>query len=151
MIVREEALVIQNVICVEEIIPHEDWFKPAFSLRSNIGNAEVYSTSPVIFTVDEMENEPAFGRYTYYMGLNAMVEVEEEAEFKQLEMLEIPSALSVRCGKIEELDQAYELLRNYAEQNNMEVEKRFYHVCFHLYMELIIDIYAPVRERKATR
>ncbi|WP_172372749.1 hypothetical protein [Sporosarcina jiandibaonis] len=73
MVVREEALVIQNAICVEEIIPHEDWFKHAFSLRSNIGNQEVYSTSLVIFTVEEMANEPAFGKYTYYMGLNTMV------------------------------------------------------------------------------
>ena len=65
MIVREEALVIQNTICVEEIIPHEEWFKPVFSLRRNLGNSEVYTTSPVVFTIKKMGNEPAFGKYTY--------------------------------------------------------------------------------------
>lgn len=147
MIVREEALVIQNAIYVEEIIPHEDWFKPAFSLRSNIGNQEVYSTSPVIFTVEEMASEPAFGKYTYYMGLNTMVEVDEADDFNQLETLVIPAALSIRCGETGELNEAYGLLRDYAEKNNIEIDSTFYHVCFHLYKEIIIDVYAPVIER----
>ncbi|QUW20799.1 hypothetical protein JSQ81_13345 [Sporosarcina sp. Marseille-Q4063] len=147
MIVREKALVIQNAICVEEIIPHEDWFKPAFSLRSNVGNQEVYSTSPVIFTVEEMDNEPAFGKYTYYLGLNTMVEVDEVDDFKQLETLSIPAALSIRCGETGELSKAYELLWDYAEKNSIEIDSTFYHVCFHLYKEIIIDVYAPVIER----
>lgn len=151
MIVREEALVIQNAICVEEIIPHEEWFKPAFSLRSNIGNQEVYSTSPVVFTVEKMDNEPAFGKYTYYMGLNTMVEVDEFADFKQLETLAIPAALSIRCGETSEMDKAYQLLRDYATKKNIEIDSTFYHVCFHLYKEIIIDIYAPIKGRKEKR
>ena len=147
MVVREEALVIQNAICVEEIIPHEDWFKPAFRLRSNVGNQEVYSTSPVIFTVEEMANKPAIGKYTYYMGLNTMVDVDEADDFKQLETLSIPAAISIRCGETDELKEAYGSLKDYAEKNNIEIDNTFYHACFHLYKEIIIDVYAPVIER----
>lgn len=151
MIVREEALVIPNAIYVEEIIPHEEWFKPAFSLRSKIGNREVYSTSPVIFTVEEIANEPAIGKYTYYMGLNTMVDVDEVDDFKQLETLSIPAALSIRCGETDELKEAYGLLKDYAEKNKLEIDGTFYHVCFHLYKAIIIDVFAPVVERQNVR
>ena len=45
MIVREEALVIQNAICVEEIIPDEDWFKPAFSRNLSLKRWDDFAAS----------------------------------------------------------------------------------------------------------
>ncbi|MGG0656632.1 DUF5085 family protein [Rummeliibacillus pycnus] len=146
MIVREESLVIQNVICVEEIIPHEEWYLPALSLRRNLVNKDIYYTSPVVFKAEEMKNEPAFGKYTYYIGLNAAVEVSDDAEFKQLEFLEITPAIYVRCAEVDELEEAYKLLRNYAGENDLVIEESFYHVCFDAFDRVIMDIYAQVKE-----
>ena len=146
MIVREESMVIRNVICVEETIPHEEWFIPALSLRNNLVNSDIYYTSPVVFKTEEVENEPAFGKYTYYIGLNEMVEVEEGAPFKQLDFLEITPAIYVRCAEIEELEEAYGLLKAYAEQNELKLEDSFYHVCFDAFDSVIMDIYAIVKE-----
>ncbi|WP_026677551.1 DUF5085 family protein [Fictibacillus gelatini] len=146
MIVREESLVLQNVICVEEVIPHEEWFIPALSLRQNLVNEEIYYTSPVVFKVEEMENEPLFGKYTYYISLNTEVEVKENASFKQLEYLELSPAINVRCPEVDELEEAYELLRNYASKNGFQIEEPFYHVCFDAFDRVIMDIYAIVKE-----
>ncbi|MBO2534969.1 DUF5085 family protein [Rummeliibacillus suwonensis] len=146
MIVREESLVIRNVICVEEIIPHEEWYLPALSLRRNLVNKDIYYTSLVVFKAEEMKNEPAFGKYSYYIGLNTEVEVDDDAEFKQLEYLEISPAIYVRCAEIDELEEAYALLRNYAQENDFMIEEPFYHVCFDAFDRVIMDIYARVKE-----
>ena len=53
MIVREDSLILKNVICIEEIIPHEEWFKPLLSLRRNLANEDIYNTSPVVFKAEE--------------------------------------------------------------------------------------------------
>ncbi|MGM9968668.1 DUF5085 family protein [Rummeliibacillus sp. TYF005] len=146
MIVREESLVIRNVICVEEIIPHEEWYLPALSLRRNLVNKDIYYTSPVTFKAEEMKNEPAFGKYSYYVGINTEVEVGDDADFKQLEYLEISPAIYVRCAEIDELEEAYTLLRTYAKENNLMIEEPFYHVCFDAFDHVIMDIYAQVKE-----
>lgn len=145
MIVREESLILENVICVEEIIPHEEWFKPVLGLRRNLVNGDIYYTSPVVFKIEELENEPAFGKYTYYIGINTEVEVAEDAEFSQLDLLEIYPAIYVRCAEIEEVDEAYQLLRDHAEENNLEIEDSFYHVCFDAFDGVIMDIYARIK------
>lgn len=145
MKVREESLIVQNVICVEELIPHEEWFKPILGLRRNLVNEDIYYTSPVIFKIEEMENEPSFGKYTYYVGLNSMVEVEDDADFKQLDFLEIGPAIWVRCAEIDELDNAYELLEEYANERGWELEPAYYHVSFDLFDDVIMDVYAIVK------
>lgn len=146
MIVKEESLVIRNVICVEEVIPHEEWFLPALSLRRNLVNEDIYYTSPVIFKAEEMKDEPSFGKYTYYIGLNEEVEVEEGLDFKQLEFLEINPAIYVRCAELEELEEAHSLLKEYGEKNGLQLEESFYHVCFDAFDSVIMDIYAVVKE-----
>ncbi|KGT37384.1 MAG: DUF5085 family protein [Weizmannia coagulans] len=146
MIVRESSLVIQNVICVEEVIPHDEWYVPALSLRMNLVNEDIYYTSPVIFTIEEMENEPSFGKYTYYIGLNGQVEVPEDAFYKQLDYMEIMPAIYVRCPEVDEIEDAYMLLRGYAVRNGLEIKEPFYHVCLDVFDDVMMDIYARVKE-----
>ena len=57
MKVREESLILQNVITVEEIIQHEEWFKPVLGLQRNLVNEDIYYTSPVVFKIEEIDNE----------------------------------------------------------------------------------------------
>ncbi|MEZ0119552.1 DUF5085 family protein [Heyndrickxia faecalis] len=146
MIVHESSLVIQNVICVEEVISHDEWYVPVLSLRANLVNEEIYYTSPVIFTIEEMENEPSFGKYTYYLGINGQVEIPENAFYKQLDYLEITPAIYVRCPEVEEIEDAYMLLEGYAARNGLEIEKPFYHVCLDVFDDVMMDIYAKVKE-----
>lgn len=144
MIVREGSLVIQNVICVEEVIPHEDWFKPILGLRRNLVNEDIYYTSPVIFKVEDDEKDKDYGKYTYYVGLNSEVEVPKDASFKQVEVLAIGPAIYVRCSETEEIDEAYALLEEYAKAKNWKLDPSYYHVSFDLFDDVIIDIYAKV-------
>lgn len=145
MKVREESLILQNVISIEEIIPHEEWFKPVLGLRRNLVNEDIYYTSPVVFKIEKLEDEPNFGKYTYYIGLNTLVEIEEDADFKQLDFLEIGPAIWVRCAEIDELDEAYDLLEKYAKERGWELESAFYHVAFDLFDDVIMDVYAVVK------
>lgn len=52
MIVREGSLVTKNVLIVEEIIEHVEWYKPVLALRNNLVSENIYYRSPVIFTVE---------------------------------------------------------------------------------------------------
>lgn len=145
MKVREESLILQNVITVEEIIQHEEWFKPVLGLQRNLVNEDIYYTSPVVFKIEEIDNEPNFGKYTYYIGLNTPVELAEDAGFEQQDVVQIGPAIWVRCAEIDELDEAYELLENYAKERGWELEPAFYHVTFDLFDDVIMDVYAVVK------
>ena len=144
MIVREGSLIIQNVICVNEVIPHEDWFKPILGLRHNLVNEDIYYTSPVIFKMKDQEDNPNYGTYTYYIGLNSEVDIPKDAFFEQVDVLEIGPAIYVRCSETEELEEAYALLENYAKEKEWKLDHSFYHVTFDLFDDVIIDIYAKV-------
>lgn len=146
MIVREGSLIIQNVICVEEVISHADWYIPVLALRRNLVNEDIYYTSPVMFQVEEVEGNAELGKYTYYVGLNTEVEIPEDAAFKQIETLEVGPAIYVRCSEEEELDEAYELLEQYAQKKQWKLDPTFFHVSFDLFDDMIMDIYARVEE-----
>jgi|SRR5699024_4608203 len=146
MIVRESALVIQNVVCVEEVIPHEDWFKPVLGLRRNLVNEDIYYTSPVIFKIEEDENNADYGKYTYYVGINSEVEEPEGAFFTFEELFMIGPAIYVRCSETEEINDAYALLEKYAEERDWKLNPTYYHVSFDLFDDVIIDIYAEIEE-----
>lgn len=143
MKVREESLVLQNVICVEEVIPHDEWYKPVIGLRTNLVSHDIYHTSPVVFKVEEFEDEPNFGKYSYYISINTFVE--EKEFFTQQDTLEIGPAIWVRCADVDELDDAYELLEIYAKERHWKLEYPFYHVVFDVFDDVIIDVYAVVK------
>lgn len=143
MKVREESLILQNVICVEEIISHDEWYKPVIGLRTNLVSHNLYHTSPIVFKVEEFEDEPNFGKYSYYISINTLVE--EEEFFTQQDTLEIGPAIWVRCAEVEELDDAYELLESYAKERDWELEQPFYHVVFDVFDDVIMDVYAIVK------
>lgn len=102
MKVREESLIMQNVICVEEILPHKEWYKPVIGLRTNLVSEGIYHTSPVVFQVEELENEPNFGRYTYYISINTLVE--EEDFFTQVEHLTSDWQAILKAYRLQELE-----------------------------------------------
>lgn len=146
MIVKEGSLIIQNAVRVEEVIPHEEWFKPVLALRRYLVNEEIYYKSPVIFTVEDQEDDKQIGKYTYYIGLNMEIEIPGESDFTQEELLMVGPAIYVRCAEIEEIDKAYELLEEYAEDREWKLDPSFYHVTFDVFDEVVLDVYAKVED-----
>lgn len=145
MIVKEGSLVMQNVISVEKVITHDDWYTPVLGLRRYLVNEDIYYTSPVVFKSESIDGREKYGKYTYYIGVNSQVEIPDDLDFKQEEFSTIGPAIYVRCSEKEELKKAYDLLNTYAEMRDWELEPSFYHVTFDLFDDVIIDIYAKVK------
>ena len=108
--VREEPLIATNLVVTEEIIPHVDWFKPVLDLRRELIKADVYYTNTVIFTFEDVEGDPASGKYTYYISLDPIMGDDLVLNFRQEEILAPIPSLYVRCteiDKLEEMEQVY--------------------------------------------
>lgn len=132
--------------CAQETIPHSEWDKPALLLRKYLVSEDIYYNSPVIFTIEEQDVSKEVGTYTYYIGLNTELVLPEDSPFRQEELLTVGPAIYVRCTETEEIDEAYKLLVQYAESRDWKLEPTYYHVAFDVFDELIIDIYAKVKD-----
>lgn len=148
MQVSEEFLLATNLVYVEEVIPHADWFKPALNLRRELIKEEVYYTNPVIFTVEDIVDKPTHGKYTYYIELDPVMGEDPVVNFMQEDILAVIPALYVRCTEIDELEEAYELLRGHAKEKEIELEGPFYHVCFDAFDSPIMDIFIAIKEEE---
>src|SRR5690625_2085204 len=99
-----------------------------------------------MFQVEEVEGKAELRKYKKYVGINTEVEITEGAAIKQIETLEVGPAIYGRCSEEEELDEAYELLEQYAKKKRWKLDPTFFHVSFDLFDDMIMDIYARVEE-----
>ncbi|QUW20801.1 DUF5085 family protein [Sporosarcina sp. Marseille-Q4063] len=148
MQVREEPLIATNLVVAEEVIPHADWFKPALNLRRELIKEDVYYTNTVIFTVEDVEEDPTHGKYTYYIALDPIMGDDLVLNFRQEEILAALPALYVRCTEIDQLEEAYELIRTYASENDIQLEGPFYHVCFDAFDRAVIEVFIAIKEEE---
>lgn len=148
MQVREEPLIATNLVVVEEVVPHADWFKPALNLRRELVREDIYYTNTVIFTVEDVEDNPTHGKYTYYIELDPEMGEDLTLNFRQEGLLTALPALYMRCTEIDRLEETYELIRTYAAENDIQVEGPFYHVCFDAFDRPIMDIFIAIKEEE---
>lgn len=94
-----------------------------------------------------MENEPEYGEYTYSVPVNERVKLGENSAYEYVDGLIIEEALCVRFTDEDgDIEEAYNLIHEFAEQHHIKLENSFYHVCLDVYGDMWLDIYAPIIE-----
>lgn len=125
-----------------------DWQEGIFLMEDFTLTADIYKNGPVFFSVQSEENEDKFGHFTYYLPINETVSLDDETHFRFIEDLCIDEALVLRQAD-QEVDfySAYRKVKEYAIDNRIELEDKFYCVLIEVYGDIIIDIYVPIKDR----
>ncbi len=147
MKVQHKALSLLNLISITQIVKKEDWLLPAIALRNQVVRNGIYAVGPVLYKYSQLENEPEYGEYTYCIPVNGRVDLGESSAYEYYDALIIKSALCVRFTDEDgDIEEAYNLIREVAEQHHMKLDSSFYHVCLDVYGDTWLDIYAPIIE-----
>lgn len=145
--IENRSLIFDNLLVYETSQLKADWQEPYFMMEDYILAEEIYKNGPVFFSVAPVENEEKFGRFTYFLPINAPVLLEDNQDFYFQSKLEIEEALCLRQAD-QELDfyAAYQKVKEYAVARSIEIAETFYCVLLDVYGEMIIDLYVPIKE-----
>lgn len=124
----------------------ETLFENGQRFRNEILKAGLYTTSPLIYQIDDT-NGPEDMDMTLYMALNMGLTLEENSDFAFEKELVFEDGLLIRHYDEEEsFKSSYELLESAAEALDVTLDPNYYHIDIKVYDETITDIFAPIVE-----
>lgn len=145
MKVKRSPVTFHNVISTKSRSKVSEWHQTAKDFRNAIIRNDLYSTGPIIYQVSNFSKETQEADYTFYIPVNAPVKMTENDRFEFTSVLEFEDGLSFRHADLDEdIEIAYDLLREVAEAHELELEEPFYNIYLDVYGSGIIDVYAPV-------
>lgn len=145
MKIHEGSFVLTNVLSLKQTVDNEEWSDIAILLRNHVVTEGIYPIGPVVFEREQVEGEPNMGTYTFYVALNEKVELTEESEYEFDDIIAIPNAIYIRYSDLDgEITEAYNLLEQYALENQLQLAQNFFHVGLDVFGEMWFDIYAPI-------
>ncbi|MEH7381280.1 DUF5085 family protein [Bacillus sp. JJ1533] len=145
MKVKRSPVTFHNVISTKSRSKVSEWHQTAKQFRNAIIRNELYSTGPIIYRVSNFSEDTQEADYTFYIPVNAPVKMADNDRFEFTSVLEFEDGLSFRHADLDEdIEIAYDLLREAAEANELELEEPFYNIFLDVYGSGIIDVYAPI-------
>lgn len=140
------SLVFDNVLSFQVKDKKENWQEGISLLENFTLNNEVYKNGPIFFSYKEDSNDRENGLFNYYLPISTAVVLHEDTNFSFIEHLEVERALLLRQAEQEvDFTAAYDKVKSYALENEMELEDNYYCVLLDVYGEYIIDLYVPVK------
>ncbi|THE12417.1 DUF5085 family protein [Bacillus timonensis] len=145
MKVKRSPVTFQNVISTKARTKINEWHQTAKEFRNAILRNDLYSIGPIIYRVSNFSKETQEADYTFFIPVNAPVKMADNDRFEFTSVLEFEDGLSFRHADLDEdIEIAYDLLREAAHANELELEEPFYNIYLDVYGSGIIDVYAPI-------
>ncbi|MFA8440154.1 hypothetical protein [Pueribacillus sp. YX66] len=142
------SLQFDNLLVHETKQLRENWQEGIFIMEDFTLNEDVYQNGPIFFSVAPELNEPKFGHFTYYLPINTTVGLSDETYFYFLDRFDIEKAFALRQADQEaDFYAAHKKIKDYANDQQVELEEMFYCFLLEVYGEIIIDLYVPLKER----
>ncbi|MFT8318595.1 MAG: DUF5085 family protein [Sporolactobacillus sp.] len=144
MEVQQGSLVLLNLLSRSVICSGDKWYEEGEALRQVALEGGVYPNGPLVLMIQDVKNEPAFKKYTLLLPLSSPVEISEDSLQFQ-ESLHLPHTLWKR--HYEEsipLEQSYQEINDFAEQQRLTIAEPFYHVCLEINGDIYFDIHALI-------
>ncbi|NYF23599.1 hypothetical protein [Sporosarcina sp. JAI121] len=137
------SLQFDNCLRYETRQKKEDWLIPFNKLEDFIVSQDIYKDGPIFFSVNSNQEDD----YTYYLPINAPVQLPEETEFSFQDSFKLEKALFLRQAVgVMDVNVAVQKLKDYAEFNEIELEDTYFFVVHELYNDYIIDLFCPILE-----
>ncbi|WP_338470832.1 DUF5085 family protein [Niallia sp. XMNu-256] len=146
MTIKRTSLVFHNVIQTKNTsCKVDEWPLIARDLRNHVIKNGLYATGPVFYQVSHFNKEQHEAEYTFYVPVNAPVNIPENSQYQFTELLQYKDGLLFRLTDMEaDIEIAYEFLKAAAQDLNLTLQEPFYNIYLDVYGEGIIDIFAPI-------
>ncbi|WP_226642930.1 DUF5085 family protein [Mesobacillus subterraneus] len=149
MRIKRCPIVFNNVISTKSICKENEWPSIAKELRNAVILNGLYGTGPIIYQVEKVNDTIEEAEYTFYLPVNEPIQMSENDKYTFYETFRIEDGLTFRHADLDEnIEDAYELLRMAAKDNQLELTDPFYNIYLDVYGEGIIDIFAPIKKRR---
>lgn len=142
---EKKSLIFDYVITYQTRQLRTDWQEGILLMEDFTLTKNIYQNGPIFFSVESELNERHFGRFTYYLPINEEVILGENPHYGFLKQFRLKDALVLRQADQEvDFHVAYEKLKQYAKEQKISLENKFYCVLLNVYGDYIIDLYVPV-------
>jgi len=145
MKLKRSPLTFHHVLSTTRKCKTNEWHLIAKELRNAVILNGLYATGPVIYQVANFSKEANEAEYTFYMPVNAPVDMPENDKFAYQEVFEIKDGLVFRHADLDEdIEVSYDAIKLAADANQFKLQEPFYNIYLDVYGGGIIDIYAPI-------
>ncbi|MEK4061907.1 MULTISPECIES: DUF5085 family protein [Paenibacillus] len=145
MKIKRAPIIFHNVISCTKTCKIEEWHQLARELRNSVVSSGLYGTGPIIYRVSNLNLDVGEADYSFYIPVNAPVEMEGNEDYHFTETLNFTDGLLLRHADLDEdIEESYAVLRSCAESYQLTLEEPFYNIYLDVYGDGIIDIFAPV-------
>lgn len=145
MKIKRTSVTFHNVLSTSAFCKKRDWHLIARDLRNAVIKNGLYGTGPVIYQMVQSADAEDEARYTFYLPVNAVIEMPDNEKYQFHEKWGFEDGLSFRhCDLDENLEDSYEMMKDAAEANDLQLEEHFYNIHLDVYGGGIIDIFAPI-------
>ncbi|CAM3958546.1 DUF5085 family protein [Mesobacillus thioparans] len=152
MRIKRCPIIFNNVISTKSICKENEWPSIAKELRNAVIMNGLYGTGPIIYQVKKVTDTIGEAEYTFYLPVNEPIQMSEDDKYTYYDTFRIEDGLTFRHADLDEnIEDAYELLRMAAKDNQLELTDPFYNIYLDVYGEGIIDIYAPIKKEGVWR
>jgi hypothetical protein len=123
----------------------DHWQAMALTMRNFVVMNGLYVNAPAFYQVEDVVGEPEQKTYSVYVPVNASIRLDDEIPMEFMEELHFDDALTFRVADIDtSLEEIYFLLETCAHDQGYGLMHPFYHVCFDVFGEAMIDVVAPI-------
>lgn len=142
------ALMFENLLVYKTEGKKESWQEGAYYLEDIALSKDAYRNGPLFFSYKEKMDDRTIAEFTYYLPISSPVEVSDDSDFTFQKDFKLDRALLLRQAD-EKLDIniAFEEVKAFSKENNLEIEDFFYCILLNVYGEYIVDLYAPVKSQ----
>ncbi|WP_409295958.1 hypothetical protein V1498_20675 [Peribacillus sp. SCS-26] len=147
MKIERKSLVFDNLLTYRTRQAKADWQDGVFFMEDAPLTTEIYKAGPVFFSCSTEDSADSTGDFTYYLPINAEVEMNDQSPVEFLETFMVEDALVLRqADAAADFYAAYQRVRDYAAEEGIALMDHYYCVLLDVYGEYIIDLYVPIKE-----
>lgn len=147
MKIKRTPIIFHNVISCTKTCKIEEWHQLAKELRNSIVSSGLYGTGPIIYQVSGLNLDVGEADYSFYIPVNAPVEMEKNEDYHFTETLKFTDGLLLRHADLDEdIEESYAVLRSCAESYQLTLEEPFtISIWTSTEMELLISLLRSLR------
>ena len=149
MKIRRTSLFFNNIISCKSVVNINKWYEELVSFRNSIIKSNIFQTGPFFYKINNLNLENQKAEFTFYMPIDKAVSIKDNTKYTYIKNFIIKDGLTIRIEDLEnELEDSYEVLKECAQSNGLNLQGEFYNIYTDIYGEPVVDVYAPIEEGK---
>lgn len=143
MRIKSKSIELYNILTVTDVLQENEVIGLATHLKKFVVDNNLYPTGPFIYQI--LEGNEDRNKYKIYLPINRSITLSEDSILSFDERLYIEDGISCRCVDSDEVESTENLLKLFAEKNNLKLKEPFYNIYLEGYGDPVIDVFAEIK------